>query len=141
MPVKPPTVARLTDDHLHIRARGKSEVYAPNFDDSAIADGVVDWDPRLDGIMCGEATMATDSDHAGERHLDGDEVLYVIAGRMRLVLEGDDGAKSEVPVGPGEAVIVPCGVWHRIEIDEPARFLFLGGGRTQIRLPAGDAPA
>jgi hypothetical protein len=49
-----PRPVKLADVHLHIRTRGPSEVRAPDF-----SGGV----------------MATESDHKGERHLDGDEVL------------------------------------------------------------------
>jgi mannose-6-phosphate isomerase-like protein (cupin superfamily) len=95
---------------------------------------VVDWDPRVDGILCGESTMTAGSDHKGERHLDGDEVLYVISGRMRLILEPENEPAAEVALSAGEAVLVPCGVWHRLSVEEPSRFIFMGGGRAQIRI-------
>lgn len=83
-------------------------------------------------MLSAAATMEEDGDHHGERHLDGDEVLYLFAGAMRLSLELGGGT-VEVPVKAGEAVAVPRGVWHRLLIDEPAHFLFIGGGRTEIR--------
>ena len=31
--------------------------------------------------------------------------------------------------------IVPQGIWHRLLVDEPCRYLYFGGGRAEIRLP------
>jgi quercetin dioxygenase-like cupin family protein len=127
-------IAKLSETHLHFRMRGASEFLVPDFSGGTKQDGVIDWDPGLEGALCGEALMTGESDHAGERHLDGDEILYLISGSMRLMLFPEDGPPMATPLKPGEAVIVPRGIWHRIEADEPSRFLFMGGGHTQIRL-------
>jgi mannose-6-phosphate isomerase-like protein (cupin superfamily) len=129
-----PKPVKLAGAHLHIRTRGPSEVRMADFSDGVMKDGVVDWDPKVDGLLCGEGLMATESDHKGERHLDGDEVLYLISGRMQLMLEPDGAPPCEVEFSAGEAVLVPCGVWHRLRAHEPSRFIFIGGGRTQIRV-------
>ena len=128
-----PKPVKLADVHLHIRRHGKSEVRAADFSRGVMKDGIIDWDPGVDGILCGESTMTTSSDHQGERHLDGDEVLYLISGRMQLILEPDDSPPSAVEIAPGEAVLVPCRVWHRLHVLEASRLIFMGGGRTQIR--------
>lgn len=128
-----PQPVRLADVHLHIRRQGKSEVRAADFSGGIMKDGIIDWDPGVDGILCGESAMTTSSDHQGERHLDGDEVLYLISGRMQVILEPDDAPSATVEIAPGEAVLVPCGVWHRLHVHEPSRLIFMGGGRTQIR--------
>lgn len=131
-----PRPARLADIHLHIRARGPSEFVTPDFTTGTRADGIVDWDPGVEGVLCGEGNMTSSSDHDGERHLGGDEILYLISGRLRVWFEQEDGSREHTVLAPGEALIVPQGIWHGIIADEPARFLFIGGGRTQIRLPA-----
>jgi mannose-6-phosphate isomerase-like protein (cupin superfamily) len=89
----------------------------------------------VDGILAGEGELSKSSEHAGERHLDGDEVLYLVSGAMRLSLELDEGGTTEIPLDQGQAVIVPQGVWHRLIIDAPIRLLYFGGGRTEIRSP------
>ena len=105
-----------------------------NFNNVTKHGDTIIWDPGVDGILGGVGDQGKSSDHRGERHLDGDEVLYLISGAMRLALEHDDGsAATEVAVRAGEAVIVPQGVWHRIIVDEPIRLMFFGGGRTEIR--------
>ena len=131
-------IANLADVHLHIRARGASEFLSPDFSGGTKKDGIIDWDPGVEGVLCGEAAMSAQSDHDGERHLGGDETLYLISGRMRLWLEQEDGSRREFALNAGEAVLVPQGIWHGLIADEPSRFLFIGGGRTQIRI---DEPA
>ncbi len=44
-----------------------------------------------------------------------DESIYVIRGRLRLHLEGDDGAMTVREMGPGEYARVPVGRRHRFE--------------------------
>jgi mannose-6-phosphate isomerase-like protein (cupin superfamily) len=131
-----PTPVKFSEVHLHVRVRGPSEIRPAAFSGGTMTDGIVDWDPKVDGVLCGEGEVATHSDHNGERHLDGDEVLYLISGRMQLILEPDNAPVSEVELLPGEAVLVPRGVWHRLRAREPSRFIFIGGGRTQIRIGA-----
>ena len=46
----------------------------------------------------------------GEAYPDGDEILYVISGRLRVTGESDPTAAIEV--GAGEACIVWKGEWH-----------------------------
>jgi mannose-6-phosphate isomerase-like protein (cupin superfamily) len=128
-----PKVVTLSEAHVHIRSRGPAEFRPPDFTNVTKHAETIVWDPAVDGILGGEGALSESSDHAGERHLDADEVLYLISGAMRLSLELDDGSTAEVPLSHGQAVIVPQGVWHRLIVDEPIRLLFFGGGRTEIR--------
>jgi hypothetical protein len=34
-----------------------------------------------------------------------------------------------------ELAIVPRGVWHRLVVEQPCRFLFLTPSRTEVRVP------
>ncbi len=65
-------------------------------------------------------------------HPDGDEYLYFVSGRVQVVLDDGDqdhvGDESRYDVGPGEAFIVPRGVWHRIEVIEPAHLVHVTPG-------------
>jgi mannose-6-phosphate isomerase-like protein (cupin superfamily) len=60
--------------------------------------------------------------HLGEVHPDGDEFLYLVSGAMELILDDGDehavGAETRVRLGPGDAYVVPRGVWHRLEAIE-----------------------
>jgi mannose-6-phosphate isomerase-like protein (cupin superfamily) len=128
-----PKVGPISQMRVQIRQYGSSEFIPGRSGQTEKRGDVIAWDPLIEGVLCGECTMDQSADHRGERHLDGDEVLYLVSGSIRVVLM--DGVDTiGVPVRTGEAILVPCQVWHRIVVDEPAKFLFIGGGRTEIRL-------
>ncbi|MCB9898246.1 MAG: cupin domain-containing protein [Planctomycetes bacterium] len=81
---------------------------------------------RVDAMTLGIVEMEHDAPHGGEVHPDGDEILYVISGRVRVVGESDPDAALEL--GPGEACIVPRGEWHRVHILEPTKLVHLTPG-------------
>ena len=70
--------------------------------------------------------MAHDAPHGGEVHPDGDEILYVISGKVRVV--GDSEPDAPVELGPGDACIVPRGEWHRVKIVEPTQLIHITPG-------------
>lgn len=80
----------------------------------------------VDGFTFGVATMAENSPHDGEMHPDGDEVLYLISGRVKVTLEGP--AAQEMIVQPGDGLVVPKGVWHRVDVLEPSQIVYLTPG-------------
>ncbi len=126
---------RFEDHHVIIRRDGAADVLSHELPGMTRRTGdIVAWDPETDGIIGGIGTMDQSSDHGGERHLDGDELLFVTTGRLRLVLELEDGQREETVIGAGEAVFVPRGLWHHLEVDEPGTLMFMGGGRTEIRV-------
>jgi mannose-6-phosphate isomerase-like protein (cupin superfamily) len=92
---------------------------------------LVPWEsgppPRVDGLLIGAPVMTRNAPHNGEMHPDGDEVLYLISGRVDVVLE-EDGAETIVAVAPGQAVVVPRGVWHRVLVREPSQILHITPG-------------
>lgn len=108
------------------------------FDPSAFAVGISEAfraglvadrpDPQVpvDGATFGVATMSENSPHNGERHPDGDEVLYLISGKVRVVFV--DGEHDDIDVNPGDGLIVPKGVWHRVDILEPSQIVYLTPG-------------
>ena len=65
-----------------------------------------------------EATLpagtATDRHH----HKLSEEFYYVLEGRGLMEIDG-----TEREVGPGDAILIPPGAWHRIEASEELRFL------------------
>lgn len=85
-------------------------------------------DPAIpvDGATFGVATMSENSPHDGEMHPDGDEVLYLISGRVRVTLE--TVPVQTLDVDPGDGLIVPKGVWHRVDILEPSQIVYMTPG-------------
>ncbi len=81
---------------------------------------------RIDGMTVGIVTMAEDAPHGGEVHPDGDEILYVISGRLRVT--GDSAPSAAIELGPGEACIVRKGEWHRVILIEAAQLLHITPG-------------
>ena len=63
-----------------------------------------------------------------ERHPAGEEVVVLLSGRADL-LQRVDGAERRVPLGPGQAVVNPPGVWHTVDVHEPGDALFITPGR------------
>ncbi|MGV4984762.1 cupin [Streptomyces sp. NRAIS4] len=90
--------------------------------------------------------VETDADvHAEhwEVHPAGEEAVCCLAGGVRLyfrpVVEG--GAEVMVRLGPGTAVIVPRGRWHRLELDAPSDLMSISprrGSRLEKRTDLGD---
>ncbi len=80
----------------------------------------------VDGMTFGVATMTENSPHGGERHPDGDEVLYLISGKLRVVFLDSD--EDDVVVNPGDGLVVPKGMWHRVDILEPSQIVYLTPG-------------
>jgi mannose-6-phosphate isomerase-like protein (cupin superfamily) len=76
---------------------------------------------RIDGMTVGIQTVTEDAPHGGEVHPDGDEILYVVSGRLRVV--GDSAPDAPIELGPGEACIVRRGEWHRVSVVEPAQLV------------------
>lgn len=82
----------------------------------------------IEGMTFGVAIMSEDAPHRGERHLGGDEVLYLIDGRARLVFTDDP--EPDVELRSGDVVVVSKGLWHRVEILDPCHFVYLTPGHS-----------
>lgn len=78
------------------------------------------------GVTFGVASMAENSPHDGEMHADGDEVLYLISGRVKVVFL--DTEEEDIDVQPGDGLVVPKGTWHRVDIIEPSQIVYLTPG-------------
>jgi mannose-6-phosphate isomerase-like protein (cupin superfamily) len=81
---------------------------------------------RMDGMTVGFVSVTGDAPHNGEVHPDGDEILYVISGKLRVIGESDPNAA--VDLGPGDACIVRKGEWHRVTMLEPSQLLHITPG-------------
>ena len=82
---------------------------------------------RLDGYTFGAPVMTENPPHGGEMHPDADELLYLVSGRVQVHLEFDDGDHL-VDVEPGQAVIVPRGIWHKVLVQEPSHLVHVTPG-------------
>ena len=104
--------------------------------DAALHEARADPGIPVDGATFGVADMAENSPHGGERHPDGDEVLYLVSGRVRVVFLDSD--EADVEVEPGGGLIVPKGAWHRVDILEPSRIVYLTPGPNNEYRPLED---
>jgi len=90
----------------------------------------------VNGATFGVATMSENSPHGGEMHPDGDEILYLISGRVTVVFPDDP--VDDIEVRPGEGMVVPKGMWHRVDINEPSQIVYLTPGPNNEYRPLAD---
>ena len=95
---------------------------------------------RVDGYTVGVVTdMAEAPPHRGELHPEGDELLYLVSGRLVAVIDDGDldhvGTETRHEIGPGEAFIVPAGHWHRLEVVEPSHLVHVTPGPASSHRP------
>ena len=69
-----------------------------------------------------------------ERHPAGDEVVYLLSGRIDVV-QDHDGTEVTIELHAGEAMINPKGEWHRGVMHEPGMALFITPGRGTEHRP------
>lgn len=92
----------------------------------------------FEGATFGVARMKENSPHGGEMHPDGDEILYLVAGSARVVFL--DEPFDDIDLKPGDGLVVPKGVWHRVDILEPCQIVYLTPGpNNEFRPLASDA--
>ena len=87
---------------------------------------------RIEGYTVGAPWVEGPPPHGGEMHPDADEMLFLVSGRMQVVLELPDGDRA-VDLVAGQAFVIPRGVWHQIYAVEPGQLLHITPG------PNGDA--
>jgi quercetin dioxygenase-like cupin family protein len=90
---------------------------------------------RPDGLSIGVADMTRAPPHGGELHPDGDELIYVISGKVRVL--GESSSVEPCELGPGEMCIVPQGTWHRLQLVEPTRLIHVTPGPRGEHRPVG----
>lgn len=62
-----------------------------------------------------------------ERHPEGDEFVYLLAGAVDLLLELPEGLRTLALQGRA-AVLVPRGIWHTARVHAPSRLLHITRG-------------
>ena len=68
--------------------------------------------------------MEHSAPHGGEIHPDGDELLYVISGHLRV--KGDTSPALELK--SGDACVVKKGEWHRVDVLEKTQLIYMTPG-------------
>lgn len=86
------------------------------------------WGPfnRFPGFTFSVMPMSRDELHDGEMHPDGDEIVYVLSGRIEIALEAGSG--RPIQVSAGEGVIIPKGVWHKVRVLELGELVTVSPG-------------
>ena len=87
---------------------------------------------RINGYTVSAGFITGDSPHGGEMHPDADELLFLVSGRVQVMLELEDGLRT-IDVAAGQAIVVPQGVWHLIRMIEPGQLINITPG------PGGEA--
>lgn len=82
---------------------------------------------RIHGYTVGAGHIAGESPHGGELHPDADELLYLVSGRVQVLLELEGGDRT-VDLAGGQALVVPRGVWHLIRVVEPGQLVNITPG-------------
>jgi len=81
---------------------------------------------RYSGFTFTSVSMPQDAPHGGEMHPDGDEIVYVISGKIEVTLELE--SDQTVNVEAGEGVIIPRGIWHKVHVVEPVELVTISPG-------------
>jgi mannose-6-phosphate isomerase-like protein (cupin superfamily) len=68
-----------------------------------------------------------------EMHPSGDELLVALSGEFEVLLQ--EGPSDRVArLAPGQVLLVPFGIWHRVRVKTPGEILFVTPGKgTQHR--------
>lgn len=88
-----------------------------------------------DGLMVALADMPRTPPHGGELHPDGDELIYVVSGKVRVI--GESTPDEPCDLGPGEVCIVSKGEWHLVQILEQTRLIGITPGPRSDHRPVG----
>lgn len=81
---------------------------------------------RIDGMTVGMVTITEDAPHQGEMHPDGDEILFVVSGSIRVT--GESEPEAPLVLRAGDACIVPKGEWHNIQVLEKTQLIHITPG-------------
>jgi mannose-6-phosphate isomerase-like protein (cupin superfamily) len=92
---------------------------------------------RYEGYTIGAPQMTQAPPHDGEVHPDGDEILFLVAGEVTVILEDEEPVR-EVPMSPGDSLIVPRGVWHKVRLEQPSRLFHVTPGPKGAYRPLPD---
>ena len=67
--------------------------------------------------------METDPPHGGEVHFDGDEIIHVISGVLKVV--SDSNPNESLRLSAGDSCIIKKAEWHKIYVIEKAKLIYI----------------
>ncbi len=120
---------------VHLRAEGRAGpvVWTPD----VFRTLVTEPGDRVIGAKHADAPADFHADE-WELHPGGDEVLYLLAGGLDVVLDEPAGERTFALEG-GQACLVPRGVWHRLVLRRPSDLLFVTPARDTRHRAVGTA--
>lgn len=77
-------------------------------------------------LIMGIVTMDGSAPQGGEVHPNGDEILSVLSGRLRV--KGSSSPEDVIDLGAGEACIIRKGEWHTVEALGKTEFIHVTPG-------------
>jgi mannose-6-phosphate isomerase-like protein (cupin superfamily) len=84
------------------------------------------------------STQYSEDWNGWEMHPHGEEIVCLLSGAARLLLEAPDGARSEIELtAAGSYALVPRGTWHTAKIAVPTSMLFITAGEDTQHRPVG----
>ena len=75
------------------------------------------------GLNVGIISMKTDPPHGGEVHFDGDEIIHVISGEIRVV--SDSNPNESLQLSAGDSCIIKKAEWHKIYVIEETKLIYI----------------
>lgn len=104
---------------MHVRTRAEAEPFT-TVDGSTIRSLLDRTNAPVAHQSLAEATLAAGQSTVRHHHRVSEEIYYLLEGTGVMELDGVTRR-----VGPGDAVLIPPGAWHRIEADGdgPVRLL------------------
>lgn len=125
---------------MHEPRRLDQNVVIVSADFEAEALGVTDrlWSDIDDkyGDFAGRTLISTfsfdDDWPTWEVHPAGDEFVYLLAGKVEMILALPRGDTSVTLDEPGHFVIVPRNTWHTAKVDAPTSMLFITPGEGTV---------
>jgi mannose-6-phosphate isomerase-like protein (cupin superfamily) len=122
--------------YLHFRDGGRAD--AVDVSKSFWADVAAGKHPELDDGRLMTAFTFSEPWSTWERHPAGEELVMLLSGAARVVLEESGEERSVALNRPGSYVLVPPNVWHTARTSMPTTLLFLTPGAGTEHRPVRD---
>ena len=122
----------LSRTYVHLAADGTS---------SALPGGEQFWSlPAAELAKHGEGWLVSEFECCAnwptwEMHPGGDEFVYLLTGRVTMILESG-GEREFFDLTDRGALVIPKGVWHTASVLAPSRMLFITRGAGTLHRSA-----
>jgi uncharacterized cupin superfamily protein len=122
-----------TQTYLHFTENGNVDTFEADQFWQGLAEGRY---PQLDNGRVMTSYTFDANWPTWELHPEGDELVMLINGAVRLLLELDGGVQTLHLNKPGDFALVPRNVWHTAHTEETTTMLFLTSGKNTEHRPA-----